>query len=276
MNTLDAIEILSRDGNGHYRLERAFAVATLSAWLNSPESISDRVSVVFAAINHAVLDARKNEYNPPNEWLGIVYDADSYLKPDEIPLTTAMFWFLDLHLAFNHCRYVADISRFLITFQTKSLDKRKRASLGKAWDFINKHGGYSHAGGTSAHKAYCSLSTHQVIWRDYKQTAPFQCARFYGSKFDWYIDPRSKNFLTQLQETAGRVEEIRQFLGEARYLQERLKDVLDPRSMSEAEYFQFPKSIEPRKCKLPPMTASAYGRMASYRNSSGLKLQQSH
>lgn len=270
MRVEDAVEVLTSDRPSRYLFEREFAVAAFSGWLNSPDDKQGATSTVFAAMCHAVLHVRKQGIAPPVEWLSEVYEPQKYIKLLNEVITIPLFWQLDEHHGYNNCNYVADVVRFLLTYNSKSLDRRKKASLGKAWEFINKHGGF--VGGRFGHNKqdWCSISHHQVLWRRYKQSSPFQCARFHGAKFDWYLDPRLSDFLSILIETAARGQQIREFFCTALGFQTKLKAILDERSMGEEDFFVFPSSLTPLDRRMPPISAAAYGKMAAYRRSTNL------
>lgn len=267
MKVEDAVEILATGLPSRYAFEREFAVAVLSGWINSPADPHASTVVLFAALSQAVLRARDTNLALPEEWLTEIFEADVYLSLLKTALSIPLFWQIEEHISYNNCHYAADLVRFMLTFRSKDPDKRKRASLGKAWEYINKHGGF--VGGHFGHgrKAWCSTSGHQLIWRDYKQSSPFQCARFYGSKFDWYLDPRRPEFLDHLTATAAQVRELTTFFREALEVQERLRHVIDERSMSATDFLAFPPSLTPATCRLPAMTATAYGKLAGYRRS---------
>lgn len=267
MTVTEAVEVLTSGRPSRYHLEREFAVAVFSGWLNAPNDPNAPKTVLLAAFNRAVLDTREKGITPPPEWLMEVFDAEAYASLLSIALALPMFWQIEDHLGYNHCRYTADIIRFLLTFRSKDPDKRKRASLGKAWEFINKHGGFVGGHFGFGKKAWCSVSGHQLIWRDYKRSAPFQCVRFHDSKLDWYLDPCQPDFLDRLTATAARDEDLTMFFREALDVQERLRAVIDGRAMSAEDFFLFPSTLKPSKFKLPPMAATAYGKMAEYRRS---------
>lgn len=265
MNVQEAVEILACARPSRYRFEREFAVAVISGWLNAPSDPHAPATTLFAALNQAVLYGRRTSTPPASEWLGEVFDAQAYLDGLNTMLALPAFWEVEEHLGYNHCRYAADLVRFLLTFRTKDLDKRKRASLGKAWEFINKHGGFVKGQFGFGKKAWCSTSGHQLIWRDYKRSAPFQCVRFHSSKLDWYLDPRQPDFLDRLIATAACEQDLTTFFREARDVQERLRAVIDERAMTAEDVLLLPSELTPSECRLPAMTSSAYGKMAGYR-----------
>lgn len=268
MRLAEAIAILTSDQPSRYRFEREFAAAVFSGWLNAPNDPHASTTTLFAALNQGVLRLRQERVPPPNEWLAEVFEADVYLRLLNEVLSIPIFWQVEEHIGYNHCRYTADLVRFLVTFQTKSLDRRKRASLGKACEFINKHGGFVGGNFGFEKKSWCSISGHQLIWRDYKRTAAFQCVRFHSSKFDWYLDPRQPNFLDRLTETVdGRTELIR-FFGESLDVLQRVRAVIDERAMTADDFIALPANLAPVNCRLPAMTANAYGKMAGYRRTS--------
>ncbi|WP_267427850.1 hypothetical protein [Methylobacterium sp. GC_Met_2] len=270
MRVEEAVEVLTSDRPSRYLFERELAVAAFSGWLNSPDDPQGATTTVFAALCGAVLQAREHGINPPIEWLTEVYDDRAYMQLLENVIAIPIFWLIDEHKSYNNCNYTADVVRFLLTFKPKSEDKRKRASLGKAWEFINKHGGFVRGNFGRDRKDWCSISNHQVLWRRYKRSAPLQCARFHGAKFDWYLDPRQPDFFQRLSATAARKQELKTFFSAALHFQLELKAIIDRRSMAANDFFQFPDMLTPLDVRLPAMTATAYGKMAAYRRSTNL------
>lgn len=270
MRVEDAVEILTSDRPNRYLFEREFAVAAFSGWLNSPDDVQGTATTLFAALCRAIIYVRERHIVPPGEWFVNVYDAQSYLNLLETAISMPMFWLIDENLGYNNCNYAADIVRFLLTFRTKSLDKRSRASLGKAWEFINKHGGFVRGNFGYGKREWCSISHHQVLWRRYKKSSPFQCARFHSPTFSWYLDPRAPDYFEQLIATAAREQEITTFFRAALGFQTKLKSIIDERSMAHGDFFVFPVSLTPLDSRLPAMSAAAYGKMAAYRRSTNL------
>ncbi|WP_129221230.1 hypothetical protein [Lichenibacterium ramalinae] len=267
MEVKQAVEILTRSRPSQYLFEREFAVAVFSSWLNSPEDLHAPSKTLFVALNLALLNQRSVGVDPPREWFSVVFEPQVYLTLMRTAIDIPLFWHLDNHLEYNDCIYTGDLVRFLLTYRPKGSDKRKRPSLGKAFEFINRHGGYVRGNFSYGRTDWCSASKHHVIWRDFKRSSPFQCVRFHGSKFDWYLDPRQPGFLEQLIETASREQDILQIFCEALDVQERLRAIVDGRAMAVEDFFLFPANLSPKVCRLPAMSASSYGKMATYRRS---------
>ncbi|WP_192215248.1 hypothetical protein [Methylobacterium bullatum] len=270
MTLEETVTILLDDRRPRYLYEKEFAVASFSGWVNSPNEANSISNTVFAALIQAIHKAKLEEYAIPQEWFTEVFDVDRYIKMKELFVSLPLFWDVGYYDGYNDCIYAADVVRFMLTFNSKDDDKRKKASLGKAWEFINKHGGYVKGKFGFGRTEWTSISNHSNIWRAYKKSAVFQCARYHGTRFDWYIDPRQPLFLDSLIQTALRQKEITTYFGEALGFQERLRIVLDGRSMSNDDFFLFPPDLTPIPFRLPPMSATAYGKMATYRRSSNL------
>ena len=267
----EAVEILAMDRVASYPLQREFAVAAFSAWLNWPSEENATTAFLLIAVNRGVLHFEKKGLHVPTEWLNQVYEPRNVITSVVSGLSSPFFEELDFNPVYNDYRYTADIVRFLLTFKTSSNDKRKQASLGKAAIFLNKHGGFVAGRYGRETNDWCAMTGHQSIWRKYKKSAALQFVRFYGTKLEWLLRPHDVDFLERLTALAARRQEIIDFFAKTLDIQDRLRAILDERSLGSNDHLTLPPTLKKLTCRTPAMPASAYSKMTEYKRSWALQ-----
>ncbi len=165
---------------------------------------------------------------------------------------------------YDATRYAADIVRFLLSYKPPSRDKRESASLGKASEFINRKGGFPTRDAVGKRTRQYSDSQHQEVWKAYKRTAAFQFVRYYDSDIPWLFDPADEHLLDRLRETAAKYDDIQGFFSRCLWVQNQLQGLLDRRSMAEEDYFAFPETVVPVRCRVPRLPKGVYEVMRGY------------
>jgi hypothetical protein len=108
-----------------------------------------------------------------------------------------------------------------------------------------------------------SEATLQDVWRTYKQTAPFQFVRVYCSEVDWLFDPADDHLLFELAALATS-KELTKYFAKSLWIQNKLRLIVDPRSLAPTDYFCFPETLVPEPCRIPRTRTSAYKILNDY------------
>ncbi|WP_336492180.1 hypothetical protein [Methylobacterium nigriterrae] len=268
MDVARAVEILTGARAPQYRLEREFAVLAFSGWLNWPKEPYAPTNLVLLAINQALVAEQNKEGDLDARWLTQALEPKSYIAQLTVGLggllSVPVFEAVSGEWGYDDTRYVADIVRFLLSYRPPSRDKRESASLGKASEFINRKGGFRGRDDAGKRSRGYSDSQHQEVWKAYKRTAAFQFVRYYESEILWLFDPCDEHLLDRLTETAAKREEIQGFFSRCLWVQTRLRDLLDRRSMAKEEYFGLPDSVTPMPCRIPRLPKGVYEVMQQY------------
>ncbi|WP_407531136.1 hypothetical protein [Methylobacterium oryzisoli] len=268
MDVVRAVEILTGARAPQFGLEREFAVLAFSGWLNWPKEPYAPTNLVFHAINHALAAEQNKGGEIDARWLTQALEPKAYIAQlgprDSGLLSLPMFEAVSGEWGYDDTRYVADIVRFLLSYRPPSRDKRESASLGKASEFINRKGGFRGRDGAGKRSREYSDSQHQEIWKAYKRTAAFQFVRYYDCDISWLFDPADEHLLDRPTETAARHEEIQGFFSRCLWVQTRLRELLDRRSMAKEDYFGLPDAVAPMPCRIPRLSKGVYEAMRQY------------
>lgn len=263
MDLTRAIGLLADVSAERYEHERIFAAAYFSGWLNSPDENRAADYVLFAALCHATAALKRERRNIPSEWINDVFDHSLLLSGMDTAISFPIIWYTGELDEYNNCNYTADIVRFMISFKHKGLDKRDAASLSKAWEFINKHGGFG-AWKLIKGDYWTSYSQHQITWRKFKKTSPFQYVRYYQSELSWFLDPRQPDFWDQLISFCENRAILNSYFRKSLFTQMRFKAALDTRSMGPDDWVAFPEGLNEEAFRLQPMPGSAYDKLRTY------------
>jgi hypothetical protein len=273
MNIERAIRILLDVEITGIAYERELAAGAFASWINSSAEKYEAESGFFVVLNQIWAQIRSNgreidplilkEFYDPleishildNHWIAIPFkwqkhEFDNYTEID----------------------YVADIVRFMLSYNPPTKDKRLQASLGRAYDFINKHGGFDRP--KEFQRFYKpSPATHQQQWKLLKKSASLQFVRSWGSSINWYIDPSSDGFIQQLSEIANNRTDLADFFGKVRWTQQRLLERIDPRSMSADDFVALPANLQPVAVKIPKFPKRGYEALESYERNRAERLR---
>lgn len=268
MDVRRAVDILASDREPQFDLERELAVLAFSGWLNWPGQPYASTNLVFLGINHALVSWQSQGKMANDQWLAQFLEPHRYLEQlQKSILVVPEFFLISDELGFDETRYTADIVRFLLTFKPRSKDKRSKASLGKAMAFINRKGGFPGSGNIKRRTREYSDSQHQEIWKVFKKTAAFQFVRYYASEVDWLFDPADPQLMSRVAEMAAKRDRVKAFFARSVWVQARLAEILDRRSMAPEDFFTFPESVEPEPCPLPRIPRGVHAAMSDYRRS---------
>jgi hypothetical protein len=266
MDVFTAVSVLVSEEAPKFRFEREFAAATFAGWLNWPREPFAAENLTLVALLHATAKMRKAGEQIEPHWFSAVFEPESFLK--QIPegaISIPDFWYInDGEGIIDDTRYAADIVRFLLSYKSLKNDRRHGPSLGKASEFINKHGGFPGDKVIPTRSLEYSDSGHQEVWRIYKKTSAFQFVRYYDSDISWLLDPRKSSFFDELAQIASMTHSLQTFFSKARWVQEHLIQVIDRRSLREADLFVFPESVSAQKCRVPTMPKKGYVALADY------------
>ena len=259
MDVQSAIEALIGDREPGYRYERAFAALAFSAWINWPKDRFAAANLVLVGITQALLRGKEGS----GEWLPRALEPEQYWTQFGAERPAGIS--LPIHeevrgeWGYDESRYVADVVRFLLTYKTRSADKRMRASLGRASEYINKRGGFANRGdGIGKRTREWSTAKHQTVWTTYKRIAAFQFVRYYDSEIDWLFNPQDPSVLIRAMEVVEDRSKLLVYFGRVLWVQTKLIALLDPRSMSPSDHVVLPTALKPVPCRLPRAPKNFY------------------
>ncbi|WP_342110902.1 hypothetical protein [Methylobacterium sp. SI9] len=245
--------------------ERELAAGAFASWINSSDEDFEAQSGFFVVLNRiwALFRSEGKEIEPlilkefydpveishiiDNHWIAIPYKWQKHEFEN-----------------YNEIDYIADIVRFMLTYNPPTKDRRLQASLGRAYEFINKHGGFDRPKGFIRYYKP-SPATHQQQWKMLKRSASFQFVRSWGSSIDWYIDPQADGFLQRIADIANDRGELIDFFGKVKWTQQKLIERIDPRSMTENDFIELPTNLKPVAVKIPKFPKRGYEALEDYK-----------
>lgn len=133
-------------------------------------------------------------------------------------------------------QYMADIVRFLIWYKPDTIDKRKQASLHKAYFFL-KDRGFDHQ---------TDWSRRWLIrqWKAYKSASPILYVNYYHADQDLLLNPETKDFRSRVDALTNDPKLIHSVLGKAKWVADRLSDRLDRKAINTLGLPTFPGNFE--------------------------------
>lgn len=273
MNIERAIRILLDAEVNGIAYERELAVGAFASWINSSDEDCESESGFFVVLNRiwAKIRSEENEIDPSI--------LKEFYNPSEISNILDRHWIAIPYKwqkhefeSYNEIDYVADIVRFMLSYNPPTKDKRLQASLGRAYDFINKHGGFDRPK-KLARSYKLSPATHQQHWRMLKRSASFQFVRSWGNSLNWYIDPTSEEFLNVISDTAKNRDDLAMYFGKVLWTQQKLLERIDPRSMGEDDFVELPASLKPVAVNVPKFPKRGYEALKDYQRNRAERLR---
>lgn len=133
--------------------------------------------------------------------------------------------------------YVSQTVRFVVSYVPENLGSRTAApSLGKALFALNE-GIYG--------KRWDKPETWaDDAWREYKVSAPFIAADRLGSHSSFAVNPADHDLAHKIRRPLSEASIMLRFLGQAKWLQTRLRETLYPVAFSGARPVHFPEGLQ--------------------------------
>lgn len=270
MDVAEAIEILVDEAQPSLRFEKEIAVACFSNWLNSRTEEIEPGEMIFITLLRFIERCKATKTSLDYDLISSTFDENViFRKLFNQAISIPDFWFIKSYSAYDETKYVSDIVRFMLSYSPRLADKRYQASLGKAFSFINEHGGFNRSELNDEQPYFCSQSTHQIIWKKFKQSSPFQYVRYYDSEIDWIIDPRADNYIEELSRYAKESKKISAYFSRCLWVQQQLQQKIDRRSMNSDDFLILPSNLKPEECLVPAFAESAYKTLRQYRRNRG-------
>lgn len=148
--------------------------------------------------------------------------------------------------------YIADVVKFLLWYEHGSTDKRKQASLQKAYFFLMKEG--------FSHWAHFSRRYFIEQWSLHRNASPFLYVMYHHLQGDLLLDPRDPAFAAKIDALAMDRKTIPELLGQAKWVGERLEKRLHPKAQQGLQMPNFPASLT--SIEIPPVIFDEYVRQS--------------
>jgi len=135
-------------------------------------------------------------------------------------------------------RTVANIVRFLISWEPQSNSKIDAPSINKAFFFVGEHGGY----GSSDQMSWKRFSE---LWGTYKPVCYFTFVNeyFFGRKF--FLDPGRPDFAASVDTLLADQAGLERFLSQSLFVLNKLRAVLYRSAWKGVQTPEFPEELEP-------------------------------
>jgi hypothetical protein len=166
------------------------------------------------------------------------------------------FHFIDF-AAEGFTRTVADIVRFLISYNPDSDRFRDQASVKKAHFFFCSTSGF----GVDHPLSWRRFST---IWGEFKGVAAFIYVNEYHFKRQMIFDPASPDFFDRIQQLLGDRIGLLRFFRQSLFVSNELVRRLDKRTWGTHDIPRFPRSVTPLAVANAPIDHESMRKMGQY------------
>ena len=248
-----AVEVLASGRDPQFKLERELAVLAFSGWLNWPKEPYAGTNLALIGVCHGLTSEQDRSDAADPQWLTQALEPRLYLEQlQNGAVITPDFPLVSGEYGYDETRYAADIVRFMLSYNPSRMkDRRKSASLGKACEFLNKKRGFPDLIPPGTKRWRSSDSWHQEVWKAYKRSSPFQFVRYYGPNTRWLFDPTSPRLLEDVRALSEQRDEVKAFFSHVAWVQARLMERIDRRSMTRDDFFPCPTRSYPSRARSP-------------------------
>jgi hypothetical protein len=156
-------------------------------------------------------------------------------------------------------RTIADIVRFLISYNPDTTHSRDQASVKKAHYFFRETSGFGVDQGFSWRR-FC------VIWSEFKAVSAFIYVDEYHFRRQLMLDPASEVFFDRVEHILQNQTDLIRFFRQSLYVWNELTRRLDKRTWPAGDRPHFPRSMKPFPVTNAPIDKQAMRIMAKYRS----------